>query len=573
MEKKLGHPTCIPELFLNSVKTFPDNQAIKYKRGHHFEKLTYRDLGTLISSSANYLREIGFQKDDRAVIISENRPEWIISELSVSFLGGISVPVHEVLSAHQLVDIIFEIEPKVIFVSGTEVFEKVKILKNKKLPTVISFENLEKGTVNFQEIIKEKKTDLTKLSPFPEPDDLASIIYTSGTTGHFKGVKLTHKNFISNIISVNEAIPIYQKDLFFSILPLSHVFERTAGYYIPFYAGACISYTCDLANISAEIRKSKPTIVIAVPRLFDKIYEKIWEKASSNFLTKFIFKLAFSIRANSRLHGLFDRLVYAKIRAQFGDNIRLFVSGGAPLSSKVGEFFEKVGFLILEGYGLTECSPVVCVNRQDDYQFGTVGKPVVDTEVKISDEGEVLVKGPGIFPGYMDERHNKQAFKDGWFKTGDLGCVNDKNRLVINGRKKELVVLSTGKKIAPIPIEEMLEASNFIDQAMVIGEGRKHITALIVPQYENLKERLGVNNRNKLINSQEARELLNAEVTKSLEILAPYQRVHKFAIIPEAFTVENGQLTPTLKLRRHIILSTYRHEIEGLYSGKNEKCN
>ena len=445
-EKTQWIPLNLGDMFLTSAELRADNEALRYKVGHHYESLSYFELKTEVMKLSKALLDLGFVKGDTGIIVSENRPEWVITDIAMQLIGCVTVPVHEVLSAAQLATIIEEVKPKAIFFSEKFVEDKLLEIADDvaKVDHLISYSKL--GQDNFEKLAYLKElidsSDLTvaeqsgivEAALAVKPTDLASIIYTSGTTGHLKGVKLTHGNFIADIVGTTEAIWILPTDKFFSILPLSHVFERTAGYYIPIYAGAAIGYCLSLETLSQEIQEYKPTIVLAVPRLYEKIYEKVQAKANKSLVTKLIFKAAFATKKTSPLYPLFDKLVFSKVKGNFGGNIRFFISGGASLNKKIAQFFKKVDMLVLEGYGLTETAPIIAVNQIKSYRFGTVGHPISNIEVKLDKDGEILVKGPTITKGYVRPSDTQEAFTwDGFFRTGDFGTIDEDGFLTIAG--------------------------------------------------------------------------------------------------------------------------------------------
>lgn len=580
---KNSTPQTVFDFFLETAKKFPENPALFYKKGHHFEFIPYKRFYNLVGNLSLSLEKLGVKKGDRVVLISENRPEWVVSDLSVMSLGAISVPIHNVLSAKQYQSIIKETEPKIVIVSNKETLEKVREIKSslKEAKIIYLDSDLSSSDRKGWEIYTFIETlqlvphggdlGLDTRAENLDPEDILTIIYTSGTTGNFKGVELTHKNIVSNILSVLSVVPVYKTDRFLSILPLSHVFERTVGYYVSVFQGAATSYVIDplkLAEIAAE---SKPTIIIAVPRLYEKVYEKISEKANTNIITKTIFKLAFWYGKGGQksdfLHRLFDKIVFSKIKNTFGGKVRFFVSGAAPLSSELGEFFQTLGMVVLEGYGLTETSPIVSCNRLESPQFGTVGRPLPGVQVKIAKDKEILVKGSNVMKGYYKNPFTtKEVFtKDGWFKTGDLGKLERGGYLRITGRKKELIVLSTGKNVSPTVIEEKLEMSPYVNQVMICGDGKKHIAGIIVPDFKKIGEKFKIRGKTRICQDQKILECLKSEFEKILSEFASYERLKKFVLVPEPFTIKNGQMTPTLKLRRHVILEKYKKEVEGIY--------
>ncbi len=572
-------PLNLADMFLTSAELRAQNEVLRYKKGHHYESLTYFELKSEVMALAQAMLNLGFKQGDRVLLISENRPEWVITDLALQLIGGVTVPVHEVLSAGQLAGIIEEIKPKAIFFSEKAIEDKLLEIARDvaKIEHLVSFTHIEdtnfakllyfKKLINDMEITEAQEAALAAGALEIRPDVLASIIYTSGTTGHLKGVKLTHGNFIENIIGTTHSIWILPTDRFFSILPLSHVFERTAGYYIPIYAGASIAYCLSLNTLSEEIQAIKPTIVLAVPRLYEKIYEKVQAKANKSLLTKLIFRLAFATKKSSPFYPLFDKLVFSKVKGNFGGNIRFFISGGASLPKKIGQFFAKVDMLVLEGYGLTETSPIIAVNEITNYRFGTVGHPIYNLKLKLAKDGEILVKGPTITQGYLRPADNKDAFtKDGYFCTGDLGTIDKDGFLTISGRKKDLIVLTTGKKVAPVHIENALESSLYIEQAMVVGDGHKHIAALIVPDYAQLALHFNVKSKAKLAKMPEVFELISGEAINKTAHLSTIEHVRKFALLAEPFSIEGGELTPKLSLKRQVILANKAVKIEEMYS-------
>jgi long-chain acyl-CoA synthetase len=566
----------IPAKLLEVFSVYSNKPAIIYKKGHHFESLTFKKLKRQVSQFASFLITEGVKKGDRVVILSENRPEWIIADLAIQFLGAVNVPIHSVLTGVQIKQIVDEVEPTIIIVSNSENLTKIleieSVMKN-KTPIVYLDEALKKE----KEIIKHFKANhiveainlhqkikdnlLEELAVKVSSSDLASIIYTSGTTGKSKGVELTHANFVFNIEAVLDRIKIYPEDRLLSVLPLSHVFERTAGYYSPLFAGASVSYIEDITKVSDYAKEEKPTIILAVPRLYEKIHEKVIQGASKSALKKSLlnFGLNYGKDKNNRtklLYKILDKIVFSKIKASFGGHIRMFVSGGANLAPYLGEFFDSLGMPIIEGYGLTETSPVVCVNHLSSNKYGTVGPALKGVDLRLASDGEILVKGPLLMRGYYkDIKASKDAFtSDGWFKTGDLGHIDDDNCLTITGRKKEILVLSTGKKIFPVQIEKALEKSDYIDQALVFGDGKKHIAAFIVPTARAVEEF-----------KENIEDKIGSIIVDQLADFSSIEKIKKFALISEPFTVENGFLTPTMKLRRPIILENYASKVDSLY--------
>ncbi|MEX2117860.1 MAG: long-chain fatty acid--CoA ligase, partial [Bacteroidota bacterium] len=420
-----------------------------------------------------------------------------------------------------------------------------------------------------------------------KPDDLLTFIYTSGTTGNPKGVMLTHNNLVSNIKASADVIPFGESDVLLSFLPLCHSFERMAGYYTAMACGATVAYAESVETVRDNLLEVSPTIVTTVPRLFERIYNRMMKQIDSappvrqkifHWAVEIGKKMAEakrkgSIPAGLKIqHALASKLVYSKLKKRTGGRIRFFVSGGAALPKMLGEFFEAVGIQIIEGYGLTETSPVLTVNRLDDYKFGTVGKPIPGIEIKIAEDGEILARGPNIMKGYYnDPKATKAAIdKRGWFHTGDIGQFDEKGHLMITDRKKHLFVSSGGKNIAPQPIENLFLASKYIDQFVLIGDGRMFLTALIVPEFEVLKEYA----RQKSIEFQSdtdlaihdsIREMYRKEIDQIQKDLPAFERVRRFELLKQPLTVENGEITPTMKVKRKVVEEKFAGVIEKMY--------
>jgi long-chain acyl-CoA synthetase len=445
-----------------------------------------------------------------------------------------------------------------------------------------------KDIQNFGKEFKKENPDLflnnIKLS---RENDPCTIIYTSGTTGEPKGVVLTHKNILSNVSDAHKSFNIGSEDLFLSFLPLCHVFERMAGYYTALACGATIAYAESIEKISTNLKEIKPTLMTAVPRLFERMYSKIIRKVEKESeKKKKIFYWAIEvgrsyeeIRKNAGSiplalivkRKLADKLVFSKLREATGGKLKFFISGGAALSRNLGEFFEALGIKIIEGYGLTESSPVLAANRFEDYKFGTVGKPFPSVEIKIAKDGEILARGPNIMQGYYKKKkETEEMLKDGWLHTGDIGVFDAEGFLIITDRKKSLFKTSGGKYIAPTPIENMFLASKYIDQFILIGDRRMFLSALIVPDFDALQEyadahRIHYNDVKDLVNLKQIYDMLDEEFGKFQKKLANFERIRKFTILNEPFTVESGEMTPTLKLKRKVIEQRYKNLIDEMY--------
>jgi long-chain acyl-CoA synthetase len=417
-------------------------------------------------------------------------------------------------------------------------------------------------------------------------NDLCTIIYTSGTTGEPKGVMLTHRNILSNVEAALQAFPIGKDDMFLSFLPLCHIFERMAGYYTCLSSGATLAFAESIETVAQNLVEAKPTILTTVPRLFERMYSKIIKNVESQSEAKQkIFYWAVETGKKyaaakkigkvstllSAKHKIADKLVFKKLKEKTGGRLRFFVSGGAALSKELGEFFEAVGIYILEGYGLTESSPVISANRIDDFKFGSIGKPLPNVEVKIAPDGEILARGPNIMQGYYkNKKETETVLKDGWLYTGDIGEFDSQGFLKITDRKKHLFKTSTGKYIAPTPIENLFTASKFIDQFMLIGDQKMFLSALIVPDFEAIKEyadshKIQYTQVDDLLKKKEINDLFEKELSHFHKQLANYERVRKFTLLEKPFTLESGEITPSLKIKRKIVEEKYSDLIEAMY--------
>jgi long-chain acyl-CoA synthetase len=574
---------------------------LMHKVEKEYRGISFAEYRRNVELFALGLASIGIRKNDKVAIIAENRPEWVIADMAIVSLGAVNVPIYPTLTPKQIEYIFNDAEVKVAIVSN--MFQLNKVLKISD--DVRTLERIvlmtEKGPVEEREVLGFSKVyalgaDFERGNLYyfreclarPKPSDLLTIIYTSGTTGNPKGVMLTHANLVSNIIASADAIPIGEQDLFLSFLPLCHSFERMAGYYTAFSCGASVAYAESIETVRDNLLEVHPTIVTTVPRLFERIHGRIMKQVdSAPAVRQKIFHWAVavgkefaaarkrgSIPGSLKLrHAIASKLVYSKLKEKTGGRIRFFVSGGAALPQDLGEFFEAIGITIIEGYGLTETSPVLTANRVDDYKFGTVGKPISGVEIKIAEDGEILAKGPNIMTGYYRNRKATEEVigKDGWFHTGDIGRFDSEGHLMITDRKKHLFVSSGGKNIAPQPIESHFLNNKFIDQFVLIGDGRMFCTALVVPEFENLKDfarSVGVmfNNEMELVTHDKIRQFFQKEIDQIQKDLPTYERVRRFELLPVQLTVENGEVTPTLKVRRKVVEQKFSELIERMYA-------
>jgi len=577
----------IPELFFETAEKYKNKTALLYKKEGVYFPISYQELAEKVKVFASALQRLGIERGDNVAILSENRPEWAISDLAIMTIGARTVPLHTTFSSRAIATVLKHSQSKILIVSNENLLNKL-LSVHKKLSFLKKIIFIEKLRDSQKElfaskiiswssifIMAEKGENQGCYEPvFLDPDDPCTIIYTSGTTGTPKGVILTHRNFLSNLEAVLQVIPPKSNDVFLSFLPLSHVLERLGGYYIPLLSGVTIAYAENVKQLAQNLREIRPTILVCVPRIFEKFHDAIWDAINnSSLLKRKIFKWALKQKRGTLFYLLADWLVFRKIREKMGGRLRFAISGGASLDERIAKFFIKIGILILEGYGLTETSPVISVNREKDFKFGTVGKVIPGVKVKIANDKEILVKGPNVFGSYFrDKKKTKESFdKEGWFKTGDLGFLDKQGYLTIIGRRKEMIVTSGGKNVWPEPIEHLLNNDRFISQSIVIGNKRKFISALIVPDWQEVEKYFKEKNivlkeHHKLIKDPLVLNLIQERIEQKINpLLSDVEKIKKFRLLASEFSQENDELTPTLKLRRHIIERHYQKVINSMY--------
>jgi long-chain acyl-CoA synthetase len=593
----------IPEMFLNLTDAFessPKALLLRKVQGAYVP-LSYREVREQVALCFHGLAALGIGRGDHVAILAENRPEWVAASLACSFLGAADVPIFPSQTAAQVEYILQDAAAKAIVVSNRLQLTKALKVRDacRTLKHVIVMNELEElphGVVTFAQVLdmgrEPHRTHPGALGDAMlrvQPADLCTIIYTSGTTGNPKGVMLTHANFATNIVSSLKVLPITPEDMLLSFLPLSHSFERMGGFYTAFAAGASVAYAESVDTVAENMIEVHPTIVVAVPRLFERIYNRIArmvEKQSPTQRKIFYAAITTGREYTARKkqggvgmllrtkHALADRLVFTKLRARMGGNIKFFVSGGAALPRELGEFFEAIGLLIIEGYGLTESSPVIAANRIDDHKFGSVGRAIPGVEVCIATDGEIFARGPNIMKGYYNNRKatEESIDRDGWLHTGDIGMIDENGYLYITDRKKHLFVSSGGKNIAPQPIESLFAGNEYIDQFVLIGDKRMYLTALIVPDFEALRgyaDSHGIPYKTNadLTKNPEIIRLVEQTIQGTQKDLANFERVRRFSLLDTQFSIEGGELTPSMKIRRKAVEERYHDLIEAMYQG------
>lgn len=520
--------------------------------------------------------------DNKIALISINRPEWIFTDLACQQTGAVVVPIYPTISTPELEFVLKDSEARMLFVQGDDLYEKVKELSIDGLD-IYSFDKIP-GVKHWSEIpALAQPGDETRVKTIKDnilPTDLVTIIYTSGTTGTPKGVMLTHQNIMSNVLACKEYLPVDERTRALSFLPLNHIFERMVTY-LYFYSGVSVYYAEGMETISDNLREVKPGIFTTVPRLLEKVYEKIMTKGLDlKGIKRAIFFRAVNIARQFELHrdqglwynaqlALANKLVFSKWREALGGQLQCIVTGAAACQPRLLRIFTAAGIDVLEGYGLTETSPVISVNRKqkEDRMFGTVGPVISNVEVKIAEDGEILCKGPNVSIGYYKRPDlTTDAITDGWFHTGDIGVLVNNKFLKITDRKKELFKTSGGKFVAPQPIENKFKESPYIEQIMVVGADRKFTGALIVPNFRNLEDWARKNNVQPVLSDPKVKELYKQAVEKYNQSFNHIEQVKRFELMPHEWTVEGGEMTPTLKLKRRVIMEKYRDAIERIYA-------
>jgi long-chain acyl-CoA synthetase len=594
----------INQVFKLTADRYRDREFLRYKLNGQWRSLTYSRVACLVCKLALGLYSMGLRKGDRIAIWSENRPEWNIADLATLSIGAIDVPIYTNQSRSQVDYIMRDSGARAIFTSASFLGESIRLKESlPSLQLIISFDEspglcetaisaaqvMERG----QALNNEAPELYERLWREVEPADLATLIYTSGTTGEPKGVMLTHKNLAANTLNVCRWLGLGdRRDLALSYLPLAHIFERSA-WYVYMHAGIEIAYAESFDAVPRNLLEVRPTVMTSVPRMFEKIYARLLNKGLSGLLKRQVLLWAIAVakrwsqrrmsrRGHRQLllalqHKLADLLVYRKWRAALGGRIRCFISGGAPLAPDIAHIFCGAGLTILQGYGLTETSPSVSCNTEDQNCIGSVGRVIAGVEVKLAEDGEILVRGDTVTIGYYNRAEaGSEAFtEDGWFRTGDVGYLDEHGCLVITDRKKDLIKTSGGKYVAPQRIESLIKASRFVSEVVVVGNGRKFISALIVPNMQMLRsyaelKGIGYSDTAQLISDPRIIALFERQVDKYTAELARFEKVKKIALLERELSLEGGELTPTLKARRSIIEAKYKPLIDKLYEDELE---
>jgi long-chain acyl-CoA synthetase len=585
-------------LFYESAEHYDKPDALNYKEGGHYRPISHRELIDRVRRVGQGLLQKGLRPGDRVAILSENRPEWAITDYACLSAGLVDVPIYASLPAKEVQPMLVDSGVVAVCVSTAAQAAKIDSVR-KTVPAIrlvisfdpgpipgadLSFQDLEEAgtsadTADSARQYRERALGIS-------PDELATVIYTSGTTGEPKGVMLTHDNIYSNVMAAKAVLPFYGHEVSLCFLPLSHIFGRMADHYLMFAVGASINYVESIDSLLTNLSEVHPTFVLAVPRVYEKIYAGVIEQAHKSEITRRLFEWCKAVGGRSadvRLAGgrpdpwlalqyrVADLIVFRRLRDRLGGRLRFFVSGGAPLSPEINRFLYSAGLTVLEGYGLTETSPVICVNTPTKYRIGTVGGPPAGIEVRIAEDGEILARGPNVMRGYLNKpAETREVIEpDGWFHTGDIGELND-GFLKITDRKKDLIVTAGGKKVAPAPIENLLRSSPFVGQVVMIGDRRKFPSLLVVPNYQQLErwateQGLTWPDRASLNSLPVVEKKMEDETLGRLTGLASFETPKRIALLDKELSFEGGELSPLGKPKRKVIDRMYADVIDRLY--------
>jgi long-chain acyl-CoA synthetase len=606
-DKKMNDnkPKTLVELLKHSVDSAPDKEVLRFKQDKVWVGMTGRRLLERVRNVALGLYRLGIRRGDRIAILAESGPLWSITDFAVLSNGAVNIPIYPTQPPHQVEYILRDAVPKLLFISSARQMKRVDSAL-KKFPDlkIIPFQPIADGEnlIPFNSIeedgagLASEQPDLYEvISSDVHPSDLASIIYTSGTTGEPKGAMLTHSNITFNALSAGAFLDIESGGLMLSFLPLSHIFERMV-LYLCLNRGVQINYATGIETVASDIQDVNPTLMSTVPRLLEKIYGRIQKNAADGGeLKKRLFNWSMGVaRRYTKLstmgqstppllqlqREIADQLVFAKMRDAVGGKIKRMVSGGAALPSELALVFTGAGIPVLQGYGLTETSPVIAVNTLEHNRIGSVGRPLPGLETKIADDGEILTRGPHVFQGYFNKPEETAAAftneptSERWFKTGDIGLFDADGFLFITDRKKDLIKTSGGKYVAPQMIEGMINQSEFVEQTVIVGDKRKYVSALIVPDFERLRawakdQGISTSSKKDLIADRRVVDLIKSDVNRLTRELADYEKVKRIGLLADEFSIDGGELTPTLKVKRRVVEEKHKELIESLYSGSD----
>jgi long-chain acyl-CoA synthetase len=590
----------IPDLFFKSVEKFSDNDLFRYMKDDKIKKISYGEFAENVKNMAHGLWDLGLKAGDRIAILSNNRPEWVACDMSGFCIHAVVVPIYQTLPANQIEYILNDCQARAIFVENQLQYDKIEKIKKAlpKLEFIITFDEIEKGkskVVQYNHILtkgelhREANKDLFEKSlKSIKSEEVCTLVYTSGTTGHPKGVMLHHKGFITDIINAEKVLNLYPTDVFLSFLPLSHLYERLAGHWTPMYRGVTIHYARSIDTVVDDIAIAKPTIMVSVPRLYEKVAAKVKEQIESGSAVKrnlFYWAIGTGLEYHEKLiegnvsswlkrrYQFADKVVFSKIKKKLGGNFRIPIAGGAPLSVDTLKFFEAIGLRIVEGYGMTETHLIITLTPPGKTKYGSCGKPIKGVDLKIAKDGEVLIKGDTLMKGYYNkpELTRETIDKDGWLHTGDIGYLDKDKYLFLTDRKKNIIVTSGGKNVAPAPIEHILKTSKYVEDVCLVGNQRRFISALVIPNFEMLKnfiedKKLNVTEPKDIVENKDVIKLFDSEFSELQKSLASYETVKKFILLADPLTIDKGELTPSLKIKRNVVEKNYKDHIDALYA-------
>ncbi len=590
----------IAGIFHNRAERYQYETFMRYKKEGRYVPISWKEMQNMVVKTGLGLMSLGVRPADMVGIFSENCWQWVLCDLAALSIGAADAPIYATNSAMEAAYIINDSLTKVLFVSDKDHLDRVLSVRGRlaNLKHIVTFDRIETSdelVMSLDELMARGEAEKDKAG-FEQrleaigPDDLATLIYTSGTTGAPKGVMLTHGNFVANVMQAYASHPIIDhRDESLSLLPWSHSLGRTVSLYLMIQVGAVVNLAESFSTVLENMQEIRPTLMVSVPRLFEKLHSGIFSQAAkAHPVKKKLFGWAVQVadRAVDYIvqkkempatinaqYTLAEALVFSKMRKALGlERIRIFISGGGPLSTEIDRFFNGIGVPVHNGYGLTETSPVTNVNRFDVFEFGSVGPALPDTHVMIAPDGEILIKGPQVMKGYFNKPEDTKAVftEDGWFMTGDIGRIDDRGCLYITDRKKDIIVTAGGKNIAPQNIENSLLADLLIEQAVVIGEGKKFISALIVPNFKELagyakKQGISFNSHEDLVKKPEIVALYDQRIKDLMKDYARVEQIRRFTILPREFTIESGELTPTLKIKRKVVGRNFAAEIDAMY--------
>jgi len=585
----------LPRMVLEQCQRLAERTALRRKEKEEWVDISWQSLGDSTRAFGRGLLALGLQPGERVAIMAPNSPEWVYADLGSMACGALSVPVYHTEGLANILHILRDSQSRFLIIHSPLVLrdlcERIDDLPD--LQWIIHLEgeaDCDRCLPVAEFLRRAQETPAAALEESlaaGKAGDLATLVYTSGTTGPSKGAMLTHANFLSNVEACSALFPIGPGDECLSFLPLSHVFERMAGYYFMLRREVVIAYAENFESVPANLAEVRPSVVISVPRLYEKMYARVMERVLSGpWLKKQLFFAALGAgkalvdkENKGEVPGallqasvaLARRVVFAPLRQHLGGNLRFFVSGGAPLGRDIAEFFFAVGLPIYEGYGLTETSPVISANHPQSVRFGTVGRPIPGTEVQIAEDGEIWARGPGVFKGYWNRpNQTSEAFGDGWFKTGDIGTIDADGFLAITDRKKDLIVTAGGENVAPQVLENLFKTDKFIANVMVYGDRKPFLTALVVPNFENVEKfarEQGIDylNHCDLVNHPQVLALVRQRVDHLQEKMPAIQRIKRFTLISRDFTAADGEITPTLKIKRKVVSQHFHQVFESMY--------